>query len=100
MFFSITASYLSEIDVGTIFINFKEFLIDIKDPKTIDVTSPQKYRSIGSEGSYRGDGSPLSDLLSRSLGKSAKGPKISTADDERMLDIAESIFIKMSGLMN
>ena len=101
----ITASYLSEIDEGTIYINFKEFLVDIKETKTLDATSPLKFRSIGSESSYRGDGSPLSDLLSRSLGKSGKGVKRSkldgsNMDEEHMLDIAEAIFVRLAELMN
>ena len=71
----ITASYLTEIDESIIFINFKEFLADLKDPrsKDIDLTS-SRYRntsSIGSEGSdseikrltRARESSPLNDML-------------------------------------
>ena len=41
----ITASYLTEIDEGTIFINFKEFLDDLKDPRGASLDkSPSRYR--------------------------------------------------------
>ena len=33
----ITASYLTEIDEGVIYINFKEFLVDLKDPRGKDL---------------------------------------------------------------
>ena len=104
----ITASYLTEIDEGTIFINFKEFLLDLKDTRSKDfeVTSGthRPTSSIGSDGSdseikkiIRAGGSPLSDILNRS-GKHTTGKKASM-DEEHMLDIAEAIFIKMADLM-
>ena len=108
----ITASYLTEIDEGIIYINFKEFLTDLKDPrgKDLEMSGPSKARasSIGSDGSdserrmlMRAGGSPISEMLSRSgtkgsaLGRSGKR----SVDEEHMLDIAESIFIKLGDLM-
>ena len=105
----ITASYLTEIDEAIIYINFREFLGDLKDPrsKELDITS-SRYRntsSIGSEGSDTDirrltrprESSPLSDMLSRS---GSKGGALSrmrkSADDEHMLDVAEAIFVKLS----
>jgi hypothetical protein len=105
----ITASYLMELDEGVIYINFKEFLTDMKDPrgKEFDITS-SKHRatsSLGSEGSdsemrriMRAGGS-LSDVLGRSAGKGVKGRGKRPLDEEHMLDIAEAIFMKMADLM-
>lgn len=109
----ITASYLTEIDEGIIYINFKEFMIDLKDTrsKEIDLTS-SRYRptsSIGSEGSDEikrimragGAGSPLSEILGRSGGKGlARGGKKSAFEEEHMLDVSEAIFMKMADLMH
>ena len=52
----ITASYLTEIDEGIIYINFKELLIDLKDPRgrDLELSGNSKIRaasSLGSEGS-------------------------------------------------
>ena len=52
----ITASYLTEIDEGVIFINFKEFMADLKDPRAareMDFTASRHRAtsSLGSEGS-------------------------------------------------
>ena len=52
----ITASYLTEIEEGVIYINFKEFLIDLKDPRNreLELSGNSKIRaasSLGSEGS-------------------------------------------------
>ena len=89
----ITASYLTEIEEGTIFINFKEFLIDLKDPKCrdLDLTST-KHRATSSIGSdseseairiMRAGSSPLSDILARSGGKSgALGRSKKSIDEE------------------
>lgn len=89
----ITASYLTEIEEGTIFINFKEFLIDLKDPKCrdLDLTS-NKHRATSSIGSdseseairiMRAGSSPLSDILARSGGKSgALGRSKKSIDEE------------------
>lgn len=108
----ITASYLTGIDEATIYINFKEFLADVKDPrsKEIDITSSRikNTSSIGSEGSdsdlrrlTRGrDNSPLSDILQRSAGKGALNRIRRSVDDEHMLDVAEAIFVKLADLMN
>lgn len=108
----ITASYLSEIDEAIIYINFKEFLADLKDPrnKEIELTS-SRYRntsSIGSEGSDSDirrltrarESSPLSEMLSHS---GSKGGALSrmrkSVGDEHMLDVAESIFVKLADLL-
>ena len=107
----ITASYLNEIDEGIIYINFKEFLSDLKDPRGRDLEiASSKHKatsSIGSDGSdtdmkriMRGNGSPLSDILNRSGGKGAiAGSKKKSIDEEHMLDVAEAIFIKMADLI-
>lgn len=48
----ITASYLTEIDEGIIYINFKEFMIDLKDPRAgKDLSRQRALSSVGSEGS-------------------------------------------------
>lgn len=107
----ITASYLTEIDEGVIYINFKEFLADLKDPRSreLELTS-SKHRatsSLGSEGSdtemrrlIRSGGSPLSDIIGRSGGKSTMGRGRKSVDEEHMLDVAEAIFMKMADLIN
>lgn len=110
----VTASYLTEIDEGVIYINFKEFLADLKDTRgarEFDITS-SKHRatsSIGSDGSDnesrrlggRGGGSPLSEILGRSGGKNSSigGRGKKSIDEEYMLDVSESIFIKMADMM-
>ena len=105
----ITASYLTEIDEGIIYINFKELLVDLKDPRCrdLELSGNSKIRaasSLGSEGSdsemrklLRGGGQSLSEILSRSGSKGGPGRKV--MDEEHMLDIAEAIFIKMADLM-
>jgi len=111
----ITASYLSEIQEGVIFVNFKEFLVDLKDSRAgreYDMTG-SKHRATSSLGSddsgsdlrrmlrAAGGGSPLSDIMNRSSGKGgsvSRGKR--TIDEEHMLDIAEAIFMKMADLMN
>ena len=106
----ITASYLTEIDEGVIYINFKELMTDLKDPRNKDMDfTHSKHRatsSLGSEGSdsemrrvMRAGSSPISDVLSRSAGKGvlARGKK--SVDEEHMLDISEAIFMKMADLM-
>ncbi len=109
----ITASYLNEIDEGIIFINFKEFLSDLKDPRgrDLDIASSKHKAtsSLGSEGSdsemkrviRAGTGSPLSDILNRSAGKgsSVLGKPKKSIDEEHMLDVAEAIFIKIADLI-
>ena len=75
----VTASYLTEIDEGTIFINFKEFLDDLKDPRGASIDkSPSKLRattSIGSDGSDSEvsrrmiQRSPLAEIINRSGSK-------------------------------
>ena len=109
----VTASYLTEIDEGIIYINFKEFMIDLKDPRgrEIDMTT-SKHRqtsSINSDGSDEikrimragGAGSPLSEFIGRSGGKGpSRGGKKSAFEEEHMLDIAEAIFMKMADLMH
>ena len=105
----ITASYLTEIDEGIIYINFKEFLQDLKDARgrEFDITSSKQRAtsSLGSECSdsemkriMKGGSSPISEILQRSAGKSAgiMGRSKKSVDEEHMLDIAESIFIKMA----
>lgn len=109
----ITASYLTEIDEAIIYINFKEFLSDLKDPRSRDLDiASSRYRatsSIGSEGSdsemkkkMRGarESSPLGDILSRSAGRTAMSLKKKSFDEEHMLDVAEAIFIKMADLLS
>lgn len=108
----ITASYLTEIDEAAIYINFKELLADLKDPrsKDLDITSSRHRAtsSIGSEGSDSDikritrarDNSPLSDILNRSAGKGGALNRMrKSVDDEHMLDVAEAIFIKMADLL-
>lgn len=110
----VTASYLTEINEGIIYINFKEFMIDLKDPrgKDIDYTN-SKHRptsSINSDGSDEikrimragaATSSPLSEIMARSGGKrSNRGGKKSAFEEEHMLDIAEAIFMKMADLMH
>ena len=107
----ITASYLTEIDEAIIFINFKEFLADLKDPRgrEMDITSSRNRptSSIGSEGSdseirrltRARENSPLSDMLNRSAGKGALSRMRKSVDEEHMLDVAEAIFIKLADLM-
>jgi len=107
----ITASYLTEIDEAIIYINFREFLADVKDPrgKELDITS-SRYRatsSIGSEGSDSDikritrarENSPLSEILNRSAGKGALSRMRKSVDEEHMLDVAEAIFLKMADLL-
>ena len=105
----ITASYLTELNEGVIYINFKEFLADLKDArgKELDYTS-SKHRaqsSLGSEGSddmrrVMRTGGYLSDMLGRSGGKGMVGGRSKRPlDDEHMLDVAEAIFLKMADLM-
>ena len=95
----ITASYLTEIDEGFIYINFKEFLADLKDAKAraeLELTG-SKHRatsSIGSEGSD----SEIRRMMMRA-GMQQKSAGKAKVDEEHMLDIAEAIFIKMSDLM-
>ena len=95
----ITASYLTEIDEGFIYINFKEFLADLKDAKAradLELTG-SKHRatsSIGSEGSD----SEIRRMMMRA-GMQQKAASKTKVDEEHMLDIAEAIFIKMSDLM-
>ena len=92
----ITASYLTEIDEGFIYINFKEFLADLKDAKAradLELTG-SKHRatsSIGSEGSD----SEIRRMMMRA-GMQQKAGSKAKVDEEHMLDIAESIFVKMS----
>ena len=95
----ITASYLTEIDEGFIYINFKEFLADLKDAKAradLELTG-SKHRatsSIGSEGSD----SEIRRMMMRA-GMQQKATSKTKVDEEHMLDIAEAIFVKMSDLM-
>lgn len=106
----ITASYLTEIDEGVIYINFKELMTDLKDPRSKEMDFTQsKHRatsSLGSEGSdsemrrvMRAGASPLSEVLSRSAGKSGLGRAKKSIDEEHMLDVSEAIFMKMADLM-
>lgn len=105
-----TASYLTEIDEGVIFINFKEFMADLRDPRgrEMDFTT-SKHRatsSIGSEGSdtemrkvARGGVGSLSEVLNRSAGKGSLSRGKRSIDEEHMLDISEAIFMKMADLL-
>ena len=104
----VTASYLTEIDEGTIFINFKEFLDDLKDPRGASIDkSPSKLRqttSIGSDGSDSEvsrrmiQRSPLAEIINRSGSKMARS-KNAQLEEEHMLDVAEAIFVKLAQLM-
>ena len=99
----ITASYLTEIDEGFIYINFQEFLADLKDTKAradLELTG-SKHRATSSIGSEGSDSEIRRIMLragiqSKSASRSGAKSKI---DEEHMLDIAEAIFIKMSDLM-
>lgn len=106
----ITASYLTEIDEGIIYINFKEFMIDLKDPRAgKDMAKHRATSSIGSEGSeeiqriMRSGGkrssSPLAEILGRGGPPRSRGDKRSAYEEEHMLDISEAIFMKMADLM-
>ena len=46
------------------------------------------------------DNSPLSEMLNRSSGKGAIYRMRRSMDEEHMLDVAESIFIKIADLLN
>lgn len=107
----VTASYLTAIDEGVIYINFKEFLADLRDSKgkDLDVLSSARLKQTTSIGSDNSDSdarrslrsSPLQDMLGRGQASKtgALGRSRRTADEEHMLDIAESIFVRMAQLM-
>lgn len=113
----VTASYFTEIDRGVIFINFREFLQELKD------SAAGKYdlemmrvknglsisESIGSDDSKDSAdfkkvarSASLAEAMNRSgskAGKLARGDRKKSMDEEYMLDIAESIFVKLAELM-
>ena len=106
----ITASYLTEIDHGMIFINFKEFMSDLKDPrgKEMEGSRHRANMSAGSDASEElkkksktssGIGSPLSEILNRTGGSKGLGRSGKKFDEEHMLDVSEAIFMKMADLM-
>ena len=111
----ICATYLVQIDMGVIFINFAQFLGDVKDldltagVKSEESKSPGiRANSLGAasetesqEAPNSGRGDSKKKKLSEHVAKrdGTFGKKKSNLDEEQMLDVAEACFIRMAELM-
>ena len=99
----ICATYLVEIDQGNILINFKEFLADLRDSGHTRDGSRLRSDSINSEesaGDIRRALRASSTLSSKTSSPLMRSANYRSMDEEKMLDIAEAIFMKMADLLN
>ena len=102
----LTASYIKEFKKGVIFIDFKEFLTELKDVSPTKVENLELLRSKGlSISESIGSEDSLGDMAESSRYRETFKPNRSqrmtrgsrkSMEDEYMLDVAETIFVRLA----